>query len=104
MRKTTTLIATMCSLLAMAATPAEARVNQRQAHQLNRIAKGIDSGRLTSREAAALTRQQANIARFEARSRADGPGLTRVERARIEAKQDRASRAIYRQKHDAQGR
>jgi hypothetical protein len=104
MRKTTTLIAAMCSLVALAATPAEARINKRQAHQLNRIASGIDSGRLTPREAAVLTRQQASIARFEARSRADGPGLTRVERVRIEARQDRASRTIYRQKHDAQGR
>jgi hypothetical protein len=104
MRKTTILITTLCGLAALAATPAEARINKRQAHQLNRIANGIDSGRLTPREAAVLTRQQAGIARYEARSRADGPGLTRAERARIEVKQDRASRAIYRQKYDAQGR
>ena len=104
MRKPIALIIIACSFVALAATTADARINQRQTHQLQRIAKGIDNGSLTRREAGRLTRQQANIARFEARSRADGPGLTHVERARIEARQDRASRAIRSQKHDTQRR
>ena len=87
-----------------AAAPAEARINQRQAHQQHRIYNGVASGQLTSREMVRLERQQARIARYEARSRRDGPGLTGRERTRLERMQDRASRNIYRQRHDRQGR
>jgi hypothetical protein len=82
------------------AIPAEARINQRQDRQQSRIANGINNGNLTAREAAALEKQQASIARYEARSSADGPGLTKIERARIEKRQDKASRSIRRQRHD----
>jgi hypothetical protein len=82
------------------AIPAEARINQRQDRQQSRIANGINNGNLTAREAAALEQQQASIACYEARSRADGPGLTTIERARIENRQDKASHSIRRQRHD----
>ncbi len=98
-KKYLTIALTGISFIA-AAMPAEARINQRQDRQQHRIAQGINSGNLTAREAAALEKQQASIARYEARSRADGPGLTKVERARIENRQDKASRSIRRQKHD----
>ena len=87
-----------------AAAPAEARINQRQGHQQQRIHNGVAGGQLTARETYRLERQQAHIARYEARSRADGPGLTGRERYRLERMQDRASRNIYRQRHDRQGR
>lgn len=87
-----------------AAAPAEARINQRQAHQQHRIYHGVRSGQLTGREAWRLERQQARIARYERRSRRDGPSLTGRERYRLERMQDRASRNIYRQRHDRQGR
>jgi hypothetical protein len=83
-----------------AAAPAEARINQRQGHQQHRIYDGIAGGQLTQREAYRLERQQAHIARYEARSRADGPGLTGRERYRLERMQDRASRNIHHQRHD----
>jgi hypothetical protein len=87
-----------------AALPAEARINQRQRHEQSRIHHGVASGQLTARETLRLEREQAHIARYEARSRADGPGLTYRERSRLERMQDRASRDIYRQRHDGQGR
>jgi hypothetical protein len=96
---------TVCTLAVLAtAMPAQARINQRQNHQQHRIASGLHNGRLTAREAVRLERQQVRIGRYEARSRADGGGLNFNERARIETLQDRASRHIYRQKHDAQRR
>jgi hypothetical protein len=101
------ILAALCGIAAFAAaTPATAhgRINHRQANEQHRIAQGIRSGRLTPQEAAQLERQQARIARYEQRSRADGGGLDWRERRRIERLQDRASRNIYRQKHDAQGR
>jgi hypothetical protein len=85
-----------------AATPAEAGINQRQAKQQQRIETGIANGSLTAREVNRLQRQQGRISAYEARSRADGNGLTRKERLRIKAMQDRASANIYRQKHNAQ--
>jgi hypothetical protein len=89
---------------AVAAAPAEARINQRQAHQQQRIARGVHSGQLNAREAYRLERQEGRIAAYEARSRADGGGLSARERVRIEHMQDRESRRIYRQRHDRQGR
>ena len=86
------------------AMPAEARINQRQGNQQQRIWRGVGNGELTARETYRLERQQGRIARYEARSRADGPGLTYRERYRLERMQDRASRNIYRQKHDRQAR
>lgn len=105
MRKQIGIAAAVGMLAALAtAVPAEARINQRQNHQQVRIANGISKGSITAREAVRLESQQVRIARYEARSRADGGGLNRAERIRIEAKQDRASRNIYRQKHDGQVR
>jgi hypothetical protein len=88
----------MCTI--SAAMPAEARINQRQDRQQQRIVNGIQDDSLTARETAGLVKQQASIRQYERRSRADGNGLSPVERARIEQRQDRASRNIYRQKHD----
>lgn len=97
----TKIIAALCGVAALAAAmPAEARINQRQHRQQTRIDNGINNGSLSAREVAGLERQQAKIAAYEARSRADGNGLSRVERARLEKKQDRASKSIRRQKHD----
>jgi hypothetical protein len=105
MRNSFTFAASLAALAAMAtAIPAEARINQRQHHQQKRIANGISHGSLTPREAARLEQQQARIGRYEARSRADGGGLSRAERKRLNTMQKRASHNIYHQKHDAQGR
>lgn len=103
--RTKFLFAAALSLGALAsAMPAEARINQRQGNQQHRIWRGVGNGELTARETYRLQRQQGRIARYEARSRADGPGLTGRERYRLERMQDRASRNIYRQKHDRQDR
>ena len=84
------------------AAPAEARINQRQYRQQQRIANGVNSGQLNARETNRLDRREGHIANYEARARADGGGLSGRERYRIERMQDRTSRAIYRQKHDGQ--
>jgi hypothetical protein len=87
------------------ATPALAdRPAARQIRQQERIAQGVASGELTARETIRLERQEARLHRQIRRDRADGGGLSPAERARIEAKQDRLSRRIYVQKHDAQSR
>ena len=103
MLKKLTMATIACALGAIAiANPASARINERQERQQQRIAQGTASGSLTARESARLQRQQTRIARYEAQSRADGPGLTRRERANIARMQNHTSRNIYRQKHDRQ--
>ncbi len=105
MLKKLTLATLACALGALAiANPAAARINERQDRQQQRIAQGNASGSLTARESTRLQRQQGTIARYEARSRADGPGLTRRERANIARMQNQTSRNIYCQKHDRQRR
>jgi hypothetical protein len=78
-------------------------IDQRQENQQRRIEQGTASGQLNAREAARLQRQQDRIEHLEDRAKADGV-VTNRERARIGAAQNRASRRIFRQKHDRQGR
>ncbi len=78
-------------------------VNKRQHRQQKRIAQGVRSGELTGREAVRLEREQARIARKEARFKSDGE-LTRRERAILHRDLNRSNRHIYGQKHDDQSR
>lgn len=77
------------------------RADQRQQNQAGRIADGKASGELTARERRRLNAEQRSIERAEQRAAADGK-VTARERRHLENKQDRASRDIYRQKHDRQ--
>jgi len=81
--------------------PVTPRVDQREANQQARIDQGVASGQLTRREARRLEKQQVHIARAESSAKSDGV-VTSAERAKLHRMQDRASRDIYRQKHDAQ--
>ncbi len=85
---------------AQAETPV---IDQRQANQEQRIDNGIESGQLNEREANRLNKQQDHIDKMENRAKSDGV-MTKRERARIGAAQDRASRHIAREKHDRQGK
>lgn len=73
----------------------------RNANQQQRIEQGLRSGALTTREAARLEREQAGVARAESRALRDGQ-VSAAERDRINRMENRASRDIYAQKHDAQ--
>jgi opacity protein-like surface antigen len=85
---------------AQAETP---RIDERQTNQEQRIDQGIASGQLNEREANRLNKQQEHINKMEDRAKSDGV-MTKKERARIVAAQDRASRHIAREKHDRQGK
>lgn len=103
-----TLIAALALVAAsaFAQTPAAApgtntpRVDQREANQQARIAQGAASGSLTPSETQKLEREQARIDKTEARAKADGK-VTAKERRHLHAMQDKASRDIYRKKHNA---
>ena len=74
---------------------------QRDLNQQERIEQGVKSGSLTTREAAKLERGQARDSRLEARAGADGKVGPREQR-RIQKSENRESRKIRREKHDAQ--
>lgn len=88
--------------LALSSPVQAGRIDARQEHQRARIGSGVCSGALTRTEATRLTRRQRDLARDERLMRLDG--LSLAERRVIERRQDRLSREISRQKHDAQRR
>jgi len=105
MKRMLLVVSGMTLLMAgMAFAEAETPViDQRQENQEQRIDTGIESGHLNEREAYRLNKQQDHIDNMENRAKADGV-MTKKERARISAAQDRASRHIAREKHDRQGK
>lgn len=101
----TLILAAAIAGIALGAVPAAAQnVGTREHRQQGRIYQGARSGQLTRHEAYRLERQQARIDRSAARDRRSGGGLSAAERHRLAYRQDRASAAIYRQKHDGQMR
>ncbi len=89
--------------LVYAANTHDPEVNARQHVQKHRIKEGMRSGELTARETRRLRKQQQGINRLEKAYKSDGH-LTRAERNILHHAQDRASRQIYKQKHDGQRR
>lgn len=84
---------------AFAAGPRTDEVTQRDVNQQNRIEQGLQSGQLSTKEAAQLEHQQAKIDRTEARDEKDGK-LSTAEQAHINSMQNNASAAIARDKHN----
>ena len=78
-------------------------VDQRQKSQRQRIQGGVISGELTRPEAAHARQSQRRIRRTERRAESDGV-VTSGEKARLHHKQNRASRQLRKDKHDAQKR
>jgi hypothetical protein len=78
-------------------------VDAREQNQKERIKDGVKSGELTKPEAKKLAKQQRHIKKAEAKAKSDGT-VTAAERAKLDRKQDKASRKIAKQKHDKQDR
>ena len=76
---------------------------QRNINQQQRIEQGVKSGSLTNRETARLERGEAKIDRAEARAGADGK-VSPNEQRRIQKAENRESRRIHKEKHDAQSK
>jgi hypothetical protein len=75
-------------------------IDKREANQDKRIEQGKASGELAPREARRLNREQKAIDRAQSNAAADGT-VTAAERKRLHHMQNKASRDIKRQKHDA---
>ncbi len=76
---------------------------QRNVNQQQRIENGVKSGSLNKREVAGLERGQAKVDRREARAGRDGH-VGAKEEARIQASENRQSKRIFKEKHDAEVR
>jgi len=84
---------------------AAGRIQRRKENQQDRIAQGVKSGALTPRETARLENKEARLNGEIRDMREDHGGkLTPRDRRIINRQQNRLSRQIYRQKHDAQHR
>ncbi len=79
------------------------RIAKRETMQHKRIHQGITSGELTRGEANVLRHEQQVIDRQKDRAWSDGE-LTRRERTRLGREQDKASKHIYRLKHNERER
>jgi opacity protein-like surface antigen len=79
------------------------RIDQRKTNQEQRVDQGIAGEQLNEREADRLNTQQGHINKMEDKAKSDGV-MTKKERARIVAAQDRAARHIAREKHDRRGK
>ena len=82
---------------------AQNEINERQRNQQKRIGEGVENGSLTPAETARLEKQEAAIHHeVKTERQANGGKLTAQERRQVNRQQNRESRRIYRQKHDAQ--
>jgi hypothetical protein len=79
------------------------RIHKRQENQQKRIAQGVKSGELTAKETEHLEAREAKIQSDKKEAKADGK-VTAKERVKLTREENRTSRAIHRQKHDAQVR
>jgi hypothetical protein len=76
-------------------------IGQRREDQQDRIAQGVKSGQLTAGETSRLENREQGINReVSADKQANGGKLTGADRKAINQSQNRASRSIYRDKHN----
>src|SRR5262249_12451144 len=74
---------------------------QRNVNQQQRIENGLQSGQLSTKEAAQLEKGEANIEKMESKAEANG-NLSNAEKQRIQRAQNKESQEIYRDTHNAQ--
>ncbi|HEX5000477.1 MAG TPA: hypothetical protein VFY29_19800 [Terriglobia bacterium] len=78
-------------------------IDTREQNQRERIRQGVRSGELTKSETRRLVKEEARIRRTETRARKDGE-ITLQERLKLDRQLDKASRDIFKEKHDKQDR
>ena len=77
-------------------------IRQRQENQQDRIAQGVKSGQLTAGETANLETKEARLNKeIRTDRKANGGNLTNNEKRQINRQQNKLSRQIYRDKHNA---
>lgn len=96
------VLALVTAGVALASTASAQTIHDRKENQQDRIGQGVTSGQLTPRETAHLERREARVNRETRNMRArDNGKLTARDRKIVNAQQNRISRNIYRDKHNA---
>jgi hypothetical protein len=90
-------------VMVMAIGSVTAQVRQREKNQHARIVQGVKSGELTKAETKNLARKEKDVRQDVREAKADGV-VTPAERKDIRQDQRKASRAIYRKKHNERER
>lgn len=93
------LLATLLAAPVFAQNTNTPKIDQRQENQQNRIANGIKSGELTAKETQNLEKRETRIEADKQAAKADGK-VTAAERRKLKREENKASRAIYRKKHN----
>ena len=98
------LLVAMIAITSMAEAQTRTPViNHRHRVQEHRINQGVRSHELTRNETRHLRSRERTIARDRRMARADGH-VTHAERSHLRREENRTSRAIYRDKHNARVR
>jgi hypothetical protein len=79
------------------------RADTRQKNQKHRVKTGAKSGEITKKEAKSIKYSAKSANRYEKKAKSDGT-VTKKERARLQHKQNKTSRKIYRTKHNGRDR
>lgn len=89
-------------MMSAASTIQAQEIQQRKENQQDRIANGVANGSLTPHETANLEHKEAGLNReIRHDRRQNGGNLTNKEKAQVNRQQNRLSRNIYRDKHNA---
>ncbi|GGC73836.1 hypothetical protein [Undibacterium terreum] len=94
------LVATLFAAPVFAQNTNTPNVDKRQEAQQGRIAQGINSGALTSKEATNLEKRETKIENDKQAAKADGT-VTKAERAKLQHEENKTSRKIFAKKHNA---
>ena len=79
------------------------QVNRRQERQQQRIANGVQSGKLSPQQTANLEKREASVQKREQKDMAAHNGhLTKAEQKGINRQQNRISKSVYKDKHPSQ--
>jgi hypothetical protein len=82
-------------------TDPKSKIGQRAENQQDRIGQGIQSGQLTSGEAANLEKQESAVNKeMAAQKQLNGGKLTQQEKAQVNRQQNHISKEIYKDKHN----
>src|ERR1041384_5554906 len=101
--KSILLCATTAALMLPAMAQTSQSINESKQDQQERIANGVQSGDLTSKETQHLEKKEADINQEERDMRKlDNGHLTAADKATLNHQQNQVSKDIYKQKHAAQ--
>jgi Ni/Co efflux regulator RcnB len=104
--KNAVAMAIICSSMSFSvaafAQATSASIADRKVNQQARVAQGVKSGQMTAGETANVEKRESSINKEEHNMRkADDGHLTKGDKAALTRRQNKVSRSIYRDKHNA---